>query len=187
VQNWQKQIVDNYFQAADSAYFAGCNAVAEQMYAAILAEPTCGESDVVAALYGLAAVLVREGRRAQAGKHLRAALKIFLAGDGLERHRLDDLIAIVCMLADNYLSLGQSARALPILKIALSRARRGTMCGGKGTAILPLLRRIALIYNSSNSPRRSRFVNDCLVALAVADPGPEALNKAPVAITSFSL
>ncbi|MBU6455216.1 MAG: tetratricopeptide repeat protein [Cyanobacteria bacterium REEB67] len=187
MQIWQKQILDNYFQVADSAFRAGYDAVAEQMYAAVLAEPACDKGGMVAALYGLAALLMRNGRRAQAGKNLRRALKLILESGDSDGDNLEGLIPVACLLADNYLSLGQSGRALPLLKMALARVRSSGICGGKGAAHLPLLRRIALIYNSSNSPRRSRFVNDCLAALAVANHGPEVLTKAPVTITSFSL
>jgi tetratricopeptide (TPR) repeat protein len=146
-------IWSNYFDVASAALKSGHLYTAETMFAAALSEAEnfdlCSLQQA-ASLHGLACAYLKSGRKSASEVLLRKAFRIICETESVN---IKDLGNLACLLADCYLDEDEAAKAMPVLKVAAGQIER--RAGADEPALVPLFKRIALIYSGSNRQSKS--------------------------------
>jgi tetratricopeptide (TPR) repeat protein len=141
-------IWSNYFEVASTALKSGQLQTAQTMFGAALEEAEKYDlcpMQQAASLHGLACAYLKGGDKGSSELLLRKAFRIICQADYVNAN---DLSNIACLLADSYLEEGEAAKAMPVLKVAAGQISR--RAGEDAPALIPLLKRIALIYLRGN-------------------------------------
>lgn len=144
----------NYFQVGKAALNTGDSAIAEAMFREALIVSSTQDLEPVHeadSALGLALSLLRQrSQRAEAQQLLRKAIRIYTTVNDLD---CEVYVSCVTSLADSYCCESFPERALPLLKQAVKVVSR--RAGLAAPHLVPLFKRMALIYSEKNYCRKA--------------------------------